>query len=481
MALGYCTTTAVGYGYIQPYQSGTGYRNLALCDSGGNVGIGTTNPSLGLLHVQGGDVYASANVYGDTGNARWRLQPQYNASAPYNDYFRITNNWDPIKGTFDSSSYAACGINLNSYQGGSQIEFLTSSTNNAVPTEKVRIVAGAFNGRTDMYGDSLEIGAGRSSDGGVNIDFHTADSTYSDYAFRILRASGANGAAEINHRGTGDLVYKSQEAGAQIWYTTNTERMRLAAGGNVGIGTNNPGSTLQIQCGDAYDGGITLSSAASGASPATDYMIQRGPSSSLLLTNSSNCMIFHTTNDTVSTTGPVGFLWMSSSSRLAMFYDTRNSRLGIGTTNPTSNLQVNGSLSKTSGTFDIPHPFLTEPKRLVHSFVEAPRCDLIYRGSVKLENGMAIVNIDSDCTSNASHAMTQGTFVSLCTNPVYYLQNDGSFDRIKGAISGNTLTIICENNTSSDLIHWMVVAERKDVLIKQWDRTDPNGFLIPEY
>ena len=43
--------------------------------------------------------------------------------------------------------------------------------------------------------------------------------------------------------------------------------------------------------------------------------------------------------------------------------------------------------------------------------------------------------------------MTQGTFVSLCTNPVYYLQNDGSFDRIRGSINVNILNIICENNT----------------------------------
>jgi hypothetical protein len=98
----------------------------------------------------------------------------------------------------------------------------------------------------DCSGDSIELGAGRTSDGSINIDFHTAEATYSDYSFRIIRASGANGAAEIDHRGTGDLVYKSVDAGAQIWYTTNTERMRLTAGGNVGIGTNNPTYQLTV-------------------------------------------------------------------------------------------------------------------------------------------------------------------------------------------------------------------------------------------
>ena len=77
--------------------------------------------------------------------------------------------------------------------------------------------------------------------------------------------------------------------------------------------------------------------------------------------------------------------------------------------------------------------------------------------------------------------MTQGTFQALCANPVYYLQNNNSFDRVRGTITGNILQIICENTNSTDTINWMVVAERKDSFIEQWDRTDSNGYLITEY
>jgi hypothetical protein len=59
-------------------------------------------------------------------------------------------------------------------------------------------------------------------------------------------------------------------------------------------------------------------------------------------------MIFHTPNEGVATTGPVGFLWMSSTSRLGMFYDVKNSRLGIGTTSPGSTLQVSGTSASIS-------------------------------------------------------------------------------------------------------------------------------------
>ena len=146
----------------------------------------------------------------------------------------------------------------------------------------------------------------------------------------------------------------------------------------------------------------------------------------------------------------------------------------------TGSIAVTGALSKGSGTFDITHP-LDSSKRLVHSFIEGPRCDLIYRGHVQLQNGTAVVNIDSDSVAQSDCAMTEGTFETLTTNPVYYLQNYTSFDSVRGIISGNQLTIVCENPLSSDTIHWYVIAERKDPFIKSWDRTNENGYLITEY
>lgn len=117
--------------------------------------------------------------------------------------------------------------------------------------------------------------------------------------------------------------------------------------GSVGIGTTNPVSPLQIQCIDYYQGGITLSSAATNATGPLEYMIQRGPSGGNILgagTNSSNIMIFHTTNDTTSPGGgKTGFVWMSSGTRLGMYFDTTNSRLGIGTTNPIFPLHVSNA------------------------------------------------------------------------------------------------------------------------------------------
>ena len=144
------------------------------------------------------------------------------------------------------------------------------------------------------------------------------------------------------------------------------------------------------------------------------------------------------------------------------------------------NLKISGVIEKGGGTFNIEHPLINN-KRLVHSFVESPRCDLIYRGKVKLTNGKATVNMDKDSTHSIECAMTEGTFVSLCSNPTIYLQNNINFDKVIGDISGNILTIYCENLNSNTLVDWMVIAERKDETIKKWDKTNSDGFLITEY
>ena len=47
-------------------------------------------------------------------------------------------------------------------------------------------------------------------------------------------------------------------------------------------------------------------------------------------------------------------------------------------------------------------------------------------------------------------------------------------------IHGNILSIECKSTSSVDNVSWMVVAERADDFIKNWNLTDENGHLIPE-
>jgi hypothetical protein len=135
-----------------------------------------------------------------------------------------------------------------------------------------------------------------------------------------------------------------------------------------------------------------------------------------------------------------------------------------------------GAISKGSGSFKIDHPLPAkkDTHHLVHSFVEAPQADNIYRGSVNLVDGVATVNIDTEA------GMTDGTFVLLNTNVQCFTSNESGWTAIKGSVSGNTLTITAQDNSCTDTISWMVVGERQDEHMKNTDWTDSNGKVIVE-
>ncbi len=140
------------------------------------------------------------------------------------------------------------------------------------------------------------------------------------------------------------------------------------------------------------------------------------------------------------------------------------------------NLTVSGSISKGSGSFKIDHPLdsKSDTHHLVHSFVEAPQADNIYRGTVDLVNGSATVNIDTVA------GMTDGTFVALNREIQCFTSNETGWTAIKGSVSENTLTITAQDNTCTDTVSWLVIGERKDQHIIDSDLTDSNGKIIVE-
>jgi hypothetical protein len=142
----------------------------------------------------------------------------------------------------------------------------------------------------------------------------------------------------------------------------------------------------------------------------------------------------------------------------------------------TGGLTVTGSLSKGSGSFKIDHP-LPEKKdthNLVHSFIEGPQADNIYRGKINLLNGYAEVNIDE------SAKMTEGTFVLLNGNVQCFTSNESGYIAINGKVDGNILKIQASDLKCNDTISWLVIGERIDQHMKDTDWTDKNGKVIVE-
>ena len=141
-----------------------------------------------------------------------------------------------------------------------------------------------------------------------------------------------------------------------------------------------------------------------------------------------------------------------------------------------NSVTVYGALTKGSGSFRIPHPLpaLKDTKNLVHSFIEGPQCDNLYRGKVDLVGGTATVNLDTKSD------MTTGTFVALNRDVQCFTTNETGWTAVKGSVSGNILTITAQDNTCTDTISWMVVGERQDDNIKSSILTDATGKLIME-
>ena len=176
----------------------------------------------------------------------------------------------------------------------------------------------------------------------------------------------------------------------------------------------------------------------------------------------------------------VGFLWSDPEGNPgALNYNHDTNRMIFSASagfNFNADVAISGALSKSSGSFKIDHPLpsKTETHFLVHSFLEGPRADLLYRGTATLSSGEAAVNLDT------ASGMTEGTWVLLCRGEQCFTSNETGWTSGRGSVTGNILSIECEDGTSTDTISWMVVAERHDTHIMETDWTDEDGHIILE-
>jgi hypothetical protein len=242
--------------------------------------------------------------------------------------------------------------------------------------------------------------------------------------------------------------------------STNTDgNINLTPNGSGAVATGNltTGNTVVIGSGSAFSAINLQSSAAGGA----DFSWRTGTSNRWILSK--------TGAETGSDAGSDLILYR---------YTDAGGFLGttITITRSSGSVAVAGALSKGSGSFRIDHPLPEKESthQLVHSFIEGPQVDLIYRGKAKLINGAAQVNIDEH------FGMTPGTFVALCRDTQCFTSNEQGWSRVRGSVSGAVLSIECEDADCSDTVSWMVIGERHDKHIMNTDWTDENGKIILE-
>ena len=153
--------------------------------------------------------------------------------------------------------------------------------------------------------------------------------------------------------------------------------------------------------------------------------------------------------------------------------------VGIGTSMPSTELDVIGDITGNTKNFKIIHP-LNDKKWLLHGTIEAPRYENIYRGKKTIKNGKCSVSIDREC--NETGGMLPGTFLALNKNSQLYLQNNQTYDKVIGEIGGDgIIRIRCENTSDEIEVDWMVIGERRDNNAINEPITNSSGSLVCEH
>ena len=208
-----------------PLALGTNGSEVIRITSAGNVGIGTTSPSE-KLHVQGTtDVNILVRTSGVSGNA----------------YTTYENSGDNTF-AWAIGRHNAGGFYFNSSTGGTYPSG-TTTTRMVIDTSGN---VGIGTTSPDVY-----------SFGGGKILTVSSTSTYS---VLVLASGNANSGgismgnqtirrAAIDHLDGSHLAFYTNGTNSG---TTVSERMRIASGGNVGIGTTSPNTKLHVEDGTAF-------------------------------------------------------------------------------------------------------------------------------------------------------------------------------------------------------------------------------------
>jgi hypothetical protein len=134
-------------------------------------------------------------------------------------------------------------------------------------------------------------------------------------------------------RWCGNLEFKTWDAGAMLFSTTNSERMRITSGGNVGIGTSSPASKLHIQNSAGGSGGyLKITDVTYGGD--ARFGMADGVNNDVILGSWTNNSILVYTN----------------TAERARITNTGN--VGINTTGPAEKLQVVGNIGVGDGTYN---------------------------------------------------------------------------------------------------------------------------------
>jgi len=297
--------------------------------NGGNVGIGTTTPTR-KLQVTSGDILID--------NDRGYFAKNTGGSELSLIKFDTSNNCQ-IGSVFQGGTtivYSTTNTLFYSYPGsvGTENMRITTAGNVGIgttnPTARLQVKgSGATSATTALRVENTNASASMVvlDDGNVGIGTTSpsvklqVDGTISSTG--TLTAYTSVPSINIGHDGATAFIAATSGGGANSGISfsvgNNNEKMRITSDGNVGIGTTNPGYPLDI---------VGFANSTSG------FRVTDGTIDNRISWSSGNVGFFGTVSN-----HPIAFNTNLSERMLI----TAGGNVGIGTTSPTSRLQVKGS------------------------------------------------------------------------------------------------------------------------------------------
>jgi hypothetical protein len=316
---------AINYAEIRAVSSGTGgangfgnelrfatkddngahYTKMVLTSTG-NLGIGTTNP-LTKLDVRSGAITAGGDApsggeilrgYYSGGGAITVMGSEYSSGGPVIGY-GVKPSTSAMGAFFSSTSitglsrgaYTIAGNEHKWYVGAVQ----TVAENSSVTMSEVM--------RIDPNGN---FGIGTVSPG---AKLHTVG--------KIRFGSNITYYGEIDHDAsvTGANIYNSIDTGGHIFQRNGNEMLRIAATGNVGIGTTGPSTTLEVRKG--------------GTNTVSGSLFNAGFTQTIVAGEPQTCFISNINDQGASGStevarGGIGFSWASVSDRTRFIVGTNS-------------------------------------------------------------------------------------------------------------------------------------------------------------
>lgn len=235
-------------------------------DASGNLGINTTAPQARLetnLVASNESASMNAGVVNDVAilRAPYSASPSSGSNANAKWGMRFVGRND---GAYDNQKSAAIYAASEDLGGGFNrsvgLAFHVSSFD-ASHTERMRLdkdgnlgigtnapLARLHVAGSGIFGEAISSGAGvstndismelggfRTGNGNCYIDLHATAST--DFESRFIRAPGVNGEFNILNTGTGPFSITQTGAAELVFKTSNNERARIDASGNLLVGT----------------------------------------------------------------------------------------------------------------------------------------------------------------------------------------------------------------------------------------------------